>query len=106
MYFWSKGDRHHLKFKENKPLQRKKKKHFRDWKCFGTFFFFLIMFESFSVVEGTKPSSVKGSPWQGDGDGGTGAAGFNWTLTLPIQNPIHLLERKMQEALLMGEAGQ
>jgi len=72
----------------------------------GPFFFFLIMFESFSVVEGTKPSSVKGSPWQGDGDGGTGAAGFNWTLTLPIQNPIHLLERKMQEALLMGEAGQ
>lgn len=56
-------------------------------------------------MEETKLASMKGSPsrvrgvedWEH-----VRAAGFNWTSTLPIQNPIHLLEGKMQEPCRWG----
>lgn len=54
-----------------------------------------------------EPGKSGGQSQKGDGGRGVGAFGSCWIqlhLDLPVQNPIHLLKRKVQGVLPRGEA--
>lgn len=62
MYFWSKGDQHHLKFKERKLLGKEKEELQGVREFCGNLIFFLLVIEISAVVEGAKLSSTNDSP--------------------------------------------
>lgn len=62
MYFWSKGDQHHLKFKERKLLGKEEEELWGVREFWDNLIFFTIVVEMSAVMEGAKLSSTKDSP--------------------------------------------